>query len=85
MNPSVSNFYINILKNNKFDENTIKIISNEDKKFPGGFKDAESNIFWKANSGYNGPVVCEHVTLNSELILNGYKLFINPKMMYSNG
>ena len=63
----------NVTKFNKF-------IENDCSKFPGGIKD--DNIVWKNNSGYNKPVVCEHVALNFSLIKDGYKLYINPKMMY---
>jgi len=55
-------------------------IENDSSKFPGGIKD--NNIVWKNNSGYDKPVVCEHVALNFSLIKAGYKLYINPNMMY---
>ena len=42
----------------------------------------DNNIVWKNNSGYDKPVVCEHVALNFSLIRDGYKLYINPKMIY---
>jgi hypothetical protein len=77
--------YSLLLKDNTIDERLLKIIKNEDTKFPGGVEDEESGIYWKANSGYDGPVVCEHVVLNFELFLHGYKLFINPKMIYQQG
>ena len=49
----------------------------------GGHRDDKSNIYWKSNSGYNRPVVCEHVCLNSALIRKNYRLMINPKMSYT--
>ena len=85
VNEYVKKQYSLILKNNTIDEKILTIIENEDTKSPGGIKDEESGIYWKANSGYNGPVVCEHVVLNFELVSHGYKLFINPKMMYHQG
>lgn len=68
----------NIAKNdvNNFD----KLIQNDCTKFPGGIMD--NNIVWKNNSGYDKPVVCEHVALNFSLIKDGYKLYINPNMIY---
>lgn len=84
VNEYVQKIYLFLLENNTWDENILNVIQNEDGKFPGGIKEKESGIFWKANSGYNGPVVCEHVTLNFELISNGYKIFINPNMLYFN-
>jgi hypothetical protein len=60
--------------------NFNKIIENDCSKFPGGIK--EDNIVWKNNSGYDKPVICEHVALNYSLVKEGYKLYINPKMMY---
>jgi hypothetical protein len=51
-------------------------------KFPTGFLDEETGIFWKSNSGYNKPVVCEHVCLHFALINKGCRIFINPKMVY---
>jgi len=46
------------------------------------YKDETENIYWKSNSGYNKPVVSEHVALNMDLTNNSYKIFINPKMIY---
>ena len=85
VNNYVKEIYSLLLKNSTIDERLLNIIKNEDIKFPGGIKDEESEIYWKANSGYDGPVVCEHVVLNFELLSQGYKLFINPKMMYHQG
>ncbi len=85
VNEYVKQQYSLLLKNNTIDKKILTIIENEDTKFPGGIKDEESGIYWKANSGYDGPVVCEHVVLNFELLSQGYKLFINPKMMYQQG
>ena len=48
----------------------------------GGFRDDKTNIYWKSNSGYNRPVVCEHVCLHFSLIRKNYRLMINPKMNY---
>jgi hypothetical protein len=67
---------------NEIDLNTLKIIKNPDEKFPDGYYGEEAEIFWKSNSGYNKPVVCEHVALNFSIINSGYKIFINSKMIY---
>ena len=50
--------------------------------FPDGIEDANLKIIWKNNSGYKGDVVCEHVALNFGLIVDGYKLAINPRLLY---
>jgi len=50
-------------------------------KFPNGFLDSSSGIFFKANSGYDAPVVCEHVSMNLALA-EKFRLFIHPKITY---
>ena len=50
-------------------------------KFPKGFLDSSSGIFFKANSGYDAPVVCEHVSMNLALA-EKFRLFIHPKITY---
>jgi hypothetical protein len=83
VNNAVKVFYRNFIKNNILDKTYINIIKNKDSKFPYGYLDEENNnIFYKSNSGYDNTVVCEHVCLNFELYNNGYKIFINPKMIY---
>lgn len=38
-------------------------------------------IKFQKNSGYDGPVVCEHVTFHASMIQKGYdRLYINPQM-----
>jgi hypothetical protein len=85
VNNDVKTFYRNFIKNNinKYDENILNLIKHADKKFPNGYKDEELDIFWKSNSGYNKPVICEHVAFNLALTNNGYRLCINPKMFYN--
>lgn len=56
-------------------------IRNECVKFPGGEK--YNNIYFKNNSGYDKPVVCEHVIFNFNLINNGYSIYINSNMSYN--
>jgi hypothetical protein len=80
VNPAVKTFYKNIISTSRLNNEYNKRIENPDTKFPSGY--LEDNIFWKSNSGYDKPVVCEHVCLNLELYNNGYKMFINPKMVY---
>jgi hypothetical protein len=83
INDNVKNFYRKYLNETKLDDSTKEIIKNSEKKFPyGTIDEINSNIFWKSNSGYNNIVVCEHVCLNLELYNNGYKIFINPNMVY---
>ena len=45
--------------------------------------DNDIDGYWKNNSGYNKPVICEHICLHSSLIDDGYKIYINPQMLYS--
>jgi hypothetical protein len=80
VNDEVKNFIYN-----RFDsiKNVhLEIIKNKCKKFPSGIQDQTFPIFWKANSGYDQPVICEHVCLNYELINHGYKIFIEPNLIY---
>jgi hypothetical protein len=39
-------------------------------------------FYWKNNSGYDKPVICEHVAFNFSLIQDGYEVSINPRMLY---
>jgi hypothetical protein len=89
VNSDMKKFYNNIFKNNtlqsycdKIDKTLYNIVCSEDSKFFGGEKDDVNNIFWKNNSGYNNLVICEHVCFNLAAINAGYKIFINPKMVY---
>lgn len=39
-------------------------------------------VITQPNSGYDGPVVCEHCTLQATMILNGHdKIYVNPNMI----
>ena len=82
VNEDVKTFYKKYLKLNPTEDNILKIIYNPDVKFKNGYKDNESDIFWKSNSGYDKPVVCEHVTLNLKLCNEGFRIFINPILIY---
>lgn len=59
-----------------------KDISNDCNRHPGGVYDADIQGYWKNNSGYDKPVVCEHVCLHACLVNDGYKIYINPNMLY---
>jgi hypothetical protein len=82
VNEDLKKFYRTILKKNDIPKNIMELITNKCDKFPDGYKDAETDIFWKSNSGYIGQSICEHVPLNLALYNDGFKLFINPKMIY---
>jgi hypothetical protein len=82
VNDDIKKFYRNYLINHSISDNTMNIIKNKCNKFPYGYKDEMGTIFWKSNSGYDNTVVCEHVPLNFALFNDGYKLFINPNMVY---
>lgn len=56
------------------------ILQSSCKKFPGGEKD--EMFFWKNNSGYDKPVLCEHVAFNFSLLNAGCVIYINPRMLY---
>lgn len=57
-----------------------RILQNSCPKFPGGERD--ELFYWKNNSGYDKPVICEHVAFNFALINSGCEIFINPCMLY---
>ena len=81
VNNEVKKTYQTIInKYNDIYSTSKQYIQSECNKFPGGEKDGE--IFWKNNSGYDKPVICEHVPFNFELINNNYKIYINPRMLY---
>lgn len=78
-NDYVKKVYTYILKNNPYLLNMFKNeLESDCYKFPGGIYDADLNVYWKNNSGYNKPVLCEHVCFNFELITKGYEIYINP-------
>ena len=61
--------------------NSLKdIIEKECGKFNGG--ESSPEFYWKNNSGYDKPVVCEHVSFNFALLNAGYEIYINPIMLY---
>jgi hypothetical protein len=82
VNEDVKTFYRNYLKSTPPNNIMLNIIHNADTKFKNGYKDNEIDIFWKSNSGYDKPVVCEHVTLNFKLHNEGFRIFINPRLIY---
>lgn len=43
----------------------------------------DKKLFYKNNSGYNYPVICEHVPFHSSMICKGYsRLFVEPSLLY---
>ncbi len=81
----IISYYTTLLSNKiNMDEKLLKIISEPCPKFPGGYTTSyeEHTIYWKNNSGYDNVVVCEHVSVNIALFMKGYRLRINPKMIY---
>ena len=57
------------------------VLQSECPRFKGG--ERENDLFyWKNNSGYDKPVICEHVAFNFSLFNDGYDICINPKMLY---
>ena len=57
-----------------------KILQGTCPKFTGGERD--ELFYWKNNSGYDKPVVCEHVAYNFALLKDGCEIVINPRMLY---
>ena len=81
--PEVQTLYKQLIANTASIPPYIKnAIQNPCSNFPGGIVDNDQTIIWKCNSGYDQPVVCEHVVLHFSLILDGYKLYINPQMKF---
>jgi hypothetical protein len=70
--PEVAQFYSNIA-NPPIETNTAC------SKFPGG--EMINGLYYKANSGYDRPVVCEHVCLNLALS-SRFRIMIEPKLVY---
>ena len=56
------------------------VIKQQCAKFIGG--ESSPEFYWKNNSGYDKPVVCEHVAFNFSLLNSGYEIYINPMMLY---
>lgn len=56
------------------------VLQSSCQKFPGGERD--EMFYWKNNSGYDKPVLCEHVAFNFALINAGCEIYINPRMLY---
>lgn len=82
VNDEVRKFYNKYLQTNTLSEELKECIKSPCPKYPIGYLDEDENIFWKSNTGFKAPIICEHVSLNLSLYNAGYKLFINPKMMY---
>ena len=78
---NVERYYLALLKENTNLLRYLNFISSDCPKFPGGKEDKINKIFWKNNSGYDKPVVCEHVALHASLNLENYKIYIEPKLM----
>ena len=56
------------------------ILQNSCPKFPSG--ELDEHFYWKNNSGYDKPVICEHVAFNFSLLADGCEIYINPRMLY---
>ena len=81
--PMVKNIYTKVALENSAIYSRIKnVIQNECSKFTGGECDNDGLYYWKNNSGYDKPVICEHVSFNFSLLNSGYEIFINPCMLY---
>lgn len=79
--PDVKTQYKQIASKHPDIYNVFKpIIKKECSKFTGG--ESSIDFYWKNNSGYDKPVVCEHVAFNFALLNSGYEIYINPMMLY---
>ena len=81
VNEPVKKFYRNFINSDIYNNNK-HLIENKNGIFINGYIDESSNMIWKSNSGFDQPVVCEHIPLNLELFNENYRIFINPKMFY---
>ena len=83
VNENTKKVYKELINKHKDFYNNLKVFIEKDcNTFNGGIKD--DLIYWKKNSGYNNILICEHVNMNFNLLNDGYKIYINPKMMYYN-
>lgn len=82
VNDDVKKFYREHIAASNTEKIKLELIAKPCTKFPGGYKDAVANIFWKNNSGYDAPVICEHVAFNLALYNNDYRIYMNPNMIY---
>jgi hypothetical protein len=81
LTPDVKTVYKNMAATHKEVYEKYKpILQSECSKFIGG--ESTPEFFWKNNSGYDKPVVCEHVAFNFALLNAGYEIVINPGMLY---
>ena len=81
LNPTIKNVYQQIAATHPAMYEQFKpILQQECSKFYGG--ENTPDFYWKNNSGYDKPVVCEHVAFNFALIQAGYEIVINPRMLY---
>lgn len=82
INPTVKTVYEKIasLHPDVYQQHKL-ILESECPKFKGGEQDNDL-FYWKNNSGYDKPVICEHVAFNFSLLNDGYAIYINPKMLY---
>ena len=79
----VKEMYKTIMSQNTDIYNEFRtLISNDCPKFVHGERDETTGFVWKNNSGYNKPVICEHVSFNFSALNDGYEIFINPAMLY---
>ena len=83
VNEDVKNVYRLLFKKyEKLYEKYRSVVEKDCPHYRGGIKDEETAVIWKNNSGYDAPVICEHVVFNFSLILKGYQPYINPRMTY---
>jgi len=91
---SIIDYYNNFMSNqtdNSISPEIITLLENPCRKFPGGFISSYRNkhtgemkhLYWKKNNGYNQPCLCEHTYFNINLTMRGFRIFINPKLIYT--
>ena len=81
VNEDVKKFYRSKM-NEEYYQKIKNVIENNRKFHQKGYKDKNSNIHYKINSGYDNVVICEHVCLNFAAKNLGYRIFVSNKLKY---
>ncbi|AYV86328.1 MAG: hypothetical protein Solumvirus4_26 [Solumvirus sp.] len=82
---NLNSLYLKLLKdtNNKLIKMYNERIMNDKSKYPGEYLFDDKTIYWVNNSGYNYPIICEHVTFHADMIANGKsKIFLCPQLYH---
>ena len=82
LTPAVKTIYEKIAADHPVAYNKYhRILQGTCPKYSGGERD--ELFYWKNNSGYDKPLICEHVAYNFALLKDGCEIAINPRMLYA--